>query len=738
MKELTMQEFKHIIEQEAAQQFNKNNQMLCPFPFHKEKTPSFSIYEDGKPKFKCFGCETQGDIIDFIRLYKNMNFYKACEHLKSIGINIDNADNSSINFIISHITSQIKHIPAMSDFKIEEIYKYLDHKGNPQYYKAKFKTDNGKTMRYYSIIDNEVTCKRAGPELPYNLYRLVKSNYHTVYITEGEKDADTLVRMGFLAVSLKNFKYDKFHCRFFKNKNIIIIPDNDKAGADYKNKVIEGLKPYIKAYKVFPIESYSHEVGQDITDLLELKILDKQKFMDILKEIKWINTYEWGNGNINTIKLAKMILNCEDIIYSGKEGFFHYEDGYYKLKGNEKNRVQMRALVSNYLGDIPRNTNTTKNEVLNHMMEETYIPEIELDEDYINFKNGLLKVTKEGYELVEHAPDIVTIHRFDYDFEPLSYKDSLYYTGLMYALYDDMEKVRFLQQYAGACLMPNARLMKTALIVTGGKGTGKSTFIEPLQGMMKGLYSSFGLKTIEENRFALSDLIDKKCILSTENSGRPLESCDNLKRLIQGESISSDRKNLSTVELSLNLAIIMGMNRIPKFNDPSDAIFDRLHFIKFERKIRGTKTEDPHFIEKIIKNEQEMLAVINFALDGLLDLKRNDYKLNVPKSVQGIKEEVLLANNPFNSWLVNCVEMGKTTDYVSLKELYNSYLGYCMAELSIEGVEARNECSQDEMKTRLRDKGYEFVADTKRNGERVYNIFTGIRLNERGLSHIIK
>jgi len=49
---------------------------LCPF--HKEKTPSFSV-DPGKQLYHCFGCGEGGDIISFIEKIENMDFIESIE-----------------------------------------------------------------------------------------------------------------------------------------------------------------------------------------------------------------------------------------------------------------------------------------------------------------------------------------------------------------------------------------------------------------------------------------------------------------------------------------------------------------------------------------------------------------------------------------------------------------------------------------------------------------------------------
>lgn len=55
-------------------------QACCPF--HKEKTPSFTINDD-KGFFHCFGCSAHGDAIGFIKDYEGITYPEAVERLAS-------------------------------------------------------------------------------------------------------------------------------------------------------------------------------------------------------------------------------------------------------------------------------------------------------------------------------------------------------------------------------------------------------------------------------------------------------------------------------------------------------------------------------------------------------------------------------------------------------------------------------------------------------------------------------
>lgn len=53
---------------------------LCPFPDHREKTPSFSV-SPTKQAYFCFGCKKGGNAINFLMDYNGMSFVEAIETL---------------------------------------------------------------------------------------------------------------------------------------------------------------------------------------------------------------------------------------------------------------------------------------------------------------------------------------------------------------------------------------------------------------------------------------------------------------------------------------------------------------------------------------------------------------------------------------------------------------------------------------------------------------------------------
>ncbi len=90
----------------------KNYTGLCPF--HKEKTPSFSISPD-KQIFQCFGCNVGGNIFTFISKIENISFLESVKRIADIaGIDISD-ENDETSAVIPAIRRINKY--AMSIYQ---------------------------------------------------------------------------------------------------------------------------------------------------------------------------------------------------------------------------------------------------------------------------------------------------------------------------------------------------------------------------------------------------------------------------------------------------------------------------------------------------------------------------------------------------------------------------------------------------------------------------------------------
>lgn len=57
----------------------------CPFPFHRDLKPSFSIdYVDGGWKWYCYGCAEGGMIVEFVGKYYSISCEESIEKICSV------------------------------------------------------------------------------------------------------------------------------------------------------------------------------------------------------------------------------------------------------------------------------------------------------------------------------------------------------------------------------------------------------------------------------------------------------------------------------------------------------------------------------------------------------------------------------------------------------------------------------------------------------------------------------
>ena len=82
-----------VSEHVVLRKMGRSHKGLCPF--HKEKTPSFTVRAD-PPVFHCFGCGAGGDVVEFVKLKEGLSFKDAVESLaRRFGVPIEDSREES-------------------------------------------------------------------------------------------------------------------------------------------------------------------------------------------------------------------------------------------------------------------------------------------------------------------------------------------------------------------------------------------------------------------------------------------------------------------------------------------------------------------------------------------------------------------------------------------------------------------------------------------------------------------
>ena len=173
--------------------------------------------------------EQGGGVVDLLRRDNpdaNIN-----EKLKELGIDTGQTNGSAK---ASHVAT----------------YSYTDQDGVVTYEVLRYEP---KTFRQRRIIDGRAVWGLGDTEpLPYRLPDIVNNPSKPILIVEGEKDADNLAGLGFVATCNSGGagKWAESLNQYFEGRNVIILPDNDAAGEAHVRTLLGNLQGTANRIKV--------------------------------------------------------------------------------------------------------------------------------------------------------------------------------------------------------------------------------------------------------------------------------------------------------------------------------------------------------------------------------------------------------------------------------------------------------------------------------------------------------
>lgn len=151
--------------------------------------------------------------------------------------------------------------------RIVDTYNYTDEEGNLLF----------QTLRY--VPKDFGQRHKEGSEWVYNLQGVRRVLYRLpeliaadpndpVFVVEGEKDVDRLIDEGLVATCNPlgggKGKWREEYNRYLRDRNIIIIPDNDETGTEHSEQIASSLQGYAKAIKVVSLSGLDY--NGDVSD----------------------------------------------------------------------------------------------------------------------------------------------------------------------------------------------------------------------------------------------------------------------------------------------------------------------------------------------------------------------------------------------------------------------------------------------------------------------------------------
>lgn len=155
---------------------------------------------------------------------------------------------SHVGMTVSELMPEKQSEKKSSKLELVETYHYRDLQGNLQFQKLRFIDETGKkTFRQrrkakdgswiYNLDDIE--------QVLYNLPQVIKGKEAkaTIWVVEGEKDANTLTELGLIATTMPGGagKWKDHHTASLAGAKVVIIADNDTVGKKHATEVCEKL-----------------------------------------------------------------------------------------------------------------------------------------------------------------------------------------------------------------------------------------------------------------------------------------------------------------------------------------------------------------------------------------------------------------------------------------------------------------------------------------------------------------
>lgn len=713
-----MKNFNELIDMFDGARRIRNGSYMVKCPCHDDNTASLHISQvDNRIIMYCHaGCKPE-DILDS----KGLKWSDLSDSVK---------ENNTYNCLERFVYGLRGQYGAGAYLKAS--YDYHDENGRYLYTKIRIEGlsgDEKKTFRQ-GIIDYKNDT--FNPSLDgvkqtlYNLPELLKAikNGYPVYIVEGEKDVETLRKLGLTATtdgSTSNWHSE--YAKYFKGARVIVLYDNDAAGERLKDEILRDIKKYAFATKALltskapkgDVTDYIEKEGHGIGDL---KMLESVVDFSLCE---WAYNYGKNQIKINASKLADNIQRNEPYLIlrqpnDDKDSILYYSNGVYQ----QINKNGVKALIGKYI-PVEYKTDNQLNEVYNLLLascdKALQLEELDTDERYINFQNGLYDL--ETKRLGKHLPNIYCTRQIKCAYNSglteapvfMKYLNDLT-TNEKGEIDTDIQKI--IQEWCGLIIsqIPVYKSKKAMVLHSQAGNTGKSLLLNLIQELI-GIENTVTLpiqNMNEKNKFAIGGILGKRLISNGDQTGSAIEDSSYFKQITGGDQIKAEQKNKQPIYIRFTGGVMIACNGLPYFSDDKGShLFERLLLIPCTNVIPADK-RDPEMLKKMKK---ELPAIANWMLAGLHRLINNNYKFTesaaVTTALQNYRKKMDTLYRFIDETNIYTITDDRKNK-VSVTDFSKRYESWCQAE----------GCTPMDKKSLIQQiQGYGVMFDSKANiGER--------------------
>jgi len=375
-------------------------------------------------------------------------------------------------------------------------------------------------------------------------------------------------------------------------------------------------------------------------------------------------------GDVNCPRLAKLLMNGDGGTYvtlKDTQEIYRYNGKIYEK--TSKSYIESR--VNFYLDD--ETTTNRKKEVIGFMKGENLIDREKFDgeKNLLPLENGIYDLDKSI--LIDYKPDHFFTHYLPIKYDPDAKIDKIknFFEEIL-----PLNYIPVAQQFFGDCLIPDYRYKK-AVLCAGAKHTGKSTFLNLISAFLgKENIAHKSLYALCSDKYAAADLYNKRANIYAQAEATSIARVNLFLMLTGNDQIDARRIYEAPFNFANFAKLIFACNDIPTANvtgKVSEAYYIRWIILPFENIFEGDE-RDLNILEKLINDEKEMSALLNWALDGRKSLEKNNGYFEIMDYTQ-TKEFMERGANPIREFVDTHIIAATDREIVS--ELYRSYVSFC-------------------------------------------------------------
>lgn len=636
-------------------QTGRGKYMAC-CPAHNDKNPSLSITEtnNGHVLLNCFaGCRLE-DIADALRV--------PASELKP--------------------TLQDKSAYRKRKEKKRCCGEYIfrDIEGKPLFKKIKFigEETGKKSFTWKHMEAGQWRDKRGSEPVLYNLHLLKK--HSEIWIAEGEKDAENLVKIGFAAVSSPDGagagKWRQQYTEALSGKKVVVMGDNDEVGKAFAIETCNALAGQAASVKLLDLSSI-WEMGEheDISD-----ILDRASVQEVQAGLMKLEaeTPEYTRQEVEKAPLSAKETFFENGTFRHNlmgdylvdryfvcriSGALHiYDNGVYR-RGEE-------TLYGRMIELYPQIKETQRKEVYKYLKSSLKVPEKKTEPPHlVPFATRIYNILTG--EFLEYSPEYVFLNRFPYDYKPEAPENPLVVDTIRKIADNDPEIEQLIYEAVGNCFYL-ANIFRGAVVLYGGGKNGKSTLLNLIiQVIGKDNASTLSMQNFSE-RFMVADIYGKAANIGDDIPSDYIRDTSNFKKAVTGEYIQAERKGQDPFSFIPYAKLFFSMNDLPPVKDKTAGFFSRIILVPLLHTFEQGKNAD-NFLKSRTWTQAEMECLVKKSIEGLKRLLKNG-AFTVPKAAEKELAEYEIENNPVKEFLS---ERGDIKLPKPAEELYYEYDIWC-------------------------------------------------------------